>query len=107
MSATDYLVFEVFHQKRPGDAFVHVGEVEAPDATTAMLFAKEHFLRREPAVGLWVVDRRDVHVADWPLDVLANGREKNYRRTLGRDARADVFARERAERPRAGSESPA
>ena len=53
-------VFEVFRQKAPGEAHVHVGEVEAPDSATAMILAKEHFARREVCCSLWVVDRADV-----------------------------------------------
>lgn len=77
------LVFEVFRQKQAGDAYVHVGEVEAPDEDTAMLVAKEHFARREICSGLWVVDRRQVRAAHWDAGVLATGRDKTYRRSAG------------------------
>jgi phenylacetate-CoA oxygenase PaaH subunit len=85
-------IFEVFLQRRPGEAFVHVGEVEAPAPAVAMHFAKEHFLRREPAVGVWVVDRNDVTATAWAPEILSSGRFKRYRRTLGRAVKVDVFA---------------
>lgn len=87
-----YPTFEVFRQRRTGEAFAHVGQVEAPDADTALLVAKEHYSRRETCSALWVVDRRHVHEAAWDADVLSAGREKNYRRVLGRRASLDVLA---------------
>lgn len=77
------VVFEVFRQKQSGDAYIHVGEVEAPDENTAMLAAKEHFARREICSGLWVIDRRHVHESHWDEGVLAAGRTKTYRRSAG------------------------
>jgi phenylacetate-CoA oxygenase PaaH subunit len=82
-------VFEVFRQKVPGDAHVHVGEVEAPDSATAMILAKEHFARREACCSLWVVDRADVTRSHWDPEVLEAGRAKAYRRSGGSRASAD------------------
>lgn len=87
-----YRIFEVFIQWRAGDEFEHVGEIEAPDHDTALLAAKEHFLRREAATGLWVVDRSDVAVAHWSLDVLTAGSHKRYRRSLAGVDDADILA---------------
>jgi ring-1,2-phenylacetyl-CoA epoxidase subunit PaaB len=75
--------FEVFRQKAPGDAHVHVGEVEAPDAEAAMLLAKEHFARREACCSLWVADRRQVLRSQWEPEVFDAGRAKAYRRSGG------------------------
>jgi ring-1,2-phenylacetyl-CoA epoxidase subunit PaaB len=82
-------VFEVFRQKAPGDAHVHVGEVEAPDSATAMILAKEHFARREACCSLWVVDRADVIRSHWDPEVLEAGRAKTYRRSGGIRASAE------------------
>lgn len=87
-----YRVFEVFIQWHAGDEFEHVGEIEAPDHDTALLVAKEQFLRRETATGLWVVDRNDVAVAHWSLDVLTAGSHKRYRRSLAGVDGADILA---------------
>jgi ring-1,2-phenylacetyl-CoA epoxidase subunit PaaB len=81
-------VFVVFRQKEPGESYIHVGEVEAPDHDTALLAAKEHFARREVCSGLWVADRRDIRAAHWEPDVLAAGRNKTYRRSAGLKASA-------------------
>ncbi|HUY44454.1 MAG TPA: hypothetical protein VMV92_01820 [Streptosporangiaceae bacterium] len=75
--------FEVFRQKAPGDAHVHVGEVEAPDAAAAMVLAKEHFARREVCCSLWVADRSHVLRSQWDPDVFDAGRAKAYRRSSG------------------------
>ncbi|WP_183407830.1 1,2-phenylacetyl-CoA epoxidase subunit B [Nocardioides marmoriginsengisoli] len=80
-------VYEVFLCLKEGGEFVHVGELEAPEPKAALLFAKEHWLRRDPAVGIWVVDRADVHASEWPFEVMASGAEKRYRKTPGRSAR--------------------
>lgn len=87
-----YRIFEVFIQWHAGNEFEHVGEIEAPDHDTALLIAKEHFLRRESATGLWVVDRNDVAVAHWNLDVLTAGSHKRYRRSLAGADGADILA---------------
>jgi len=103
-----YHVYEIFESSEPGDAFVHVGDIEAPDPEAALFFAKEQFLRREPASGLWVVDRRDIHAAEWPFEVLNSGSLKRYRRTPGRSGRASPSASpasDRDERDDADEES--
>jgi phenylacetate-CoA oxygenase PaaH subunit len=75
--------YEVFRQKAPGDAHVHVGEVEAPDAEAAMTLAKEHFARREACCSLWLADRADLLVSHWEPEVFDAGRAKAYRRSGG------------------------
>ncbi len=76
-------IYEVFRQKAPGDAHVHVGEVEAPDAEAAMVAAKEHFARREVCCSLWVADRSQVLRSQWEPEVFDAGRAKAYRRSGG------------------------
>jgi ring-1,2-phenylacetyl-CoA epoxidase subunit PaaB len=76
-------IYEVFRQKAPGDAHVHVGEVEAPDAETAMVLAKEHFARLEVCCSLWVADRSQVLRSQWEPEVFDAGRAKAYRRSGG------------------------
>ncbi|MDP1792678.1 MAG: hypothetical protein Q8K63_00965 [Acidimicrobiales bacterium] len=84
-------VFEVFLQNKAGEPFEHVGEVEAEDPTTALLAAKEHFVRRDRCAGMWVVNRADVHPAPWTSDVLSVGNRKVYRRSLGAGSDSDVL----------------
>lgn len=90
MSAAPYLVYEVFLREKPDQVLTHVGDVEAPDATAALFFAKEHLLRREPVDCLWVVEREHIHVSEWPLEVLNSGSNKRYRRTPGRSSRGST-----------------
>ena len=85
-------VFEVFRQKTPGEAHVHVGEVEAPDREGAMMVAKEHFARREVCSSLWVVAREDVERSTWAPEVMAAGRLKAYRRSGGIRSSAEAGA---------------
>jgi ring-1,2-phenylacetyl-CoA epoxidase subunit PaaB len=85
-------VYEVFRQKRLGEEYVHVGEVEALDPETAMLAAKEHFSRRELCSGLWVVDREHVTAAHWDEAVLSSGFGKDYRKPEGFRAGTGEFA---------------
>lgn len=86
-------IYEIFVRERPGGEYEHVGDIEAPDPQAALFFAKEHMLRRESVVGLWVVDRDDIVEASWPLGVLNSGSTKRYRRTPGREGRKpDAFA---------------
>lgn len=88
----DFRTFEVFRQKTAGEAHVHVGEVEAPDADAAMMLAKEHFARREVCSSLWVVDRDAVQQSNWAPEVMAAGRLKSYRRSGGIRSSAEVTA---------------
>ncbi len=80
---TSFGTFEVFRQKSPGEAHVHVGEVEAPDIDAAMMVAKEHFARREVCCSLWVARRDDVARSNWTPEVLSSGHLKSYRRSGG------------------------
>lgn len=82
--------YEVFRQKAPGDAHVHVGEVEAPDADAALVLAKEHFARREICCSLWVADRDDIRRSQWAPEVFEAGRAKAYRRSGGIRAAAQA-----------------
>ena len=75
--------YEVFRQKAPGDAHLHVGEVEAPDDAAALVTAKEHFARREVCCSIWVVGREHVQCSNWAPEVFDAGRAKSYRRSGG------------------------
>lgn len=76
-------VYEVLRQKAPGEAHIHVGEVEAPDDDTALVLAKEHFARREVCCSIWVVPRNAVRVSTWDPKVMQAGHNKRYRRSGG------------------------
>lgn len=52
---TQWPRWEVFKQDAPDRPHQAVGSVHAPDATTALLEARNVFVRRPKAVSLWVV----------------------------------------------------
>jgi ring-1,2-phenylacetyl-CoA epoxidase subunit PaaB len=52
--------FEVFHQRKEGQAFTYVGPVHAATPDVAFLFGKEQYSRRFPCTGMWVCATRDV-----------------------------------------------
>lgn len=55
MSDTQWPLYHVFHQERPGKPYEHVGAVHAPDAEMALQNARDVFVRRPRCVGAWVV----------------------------------------------------
>ncbi len=60
-TALDQLeTFEVFHQRKEGQAFTYVGPVHAATPDMAFLFGKEQYSRRFPCTGMWVCATRDV-----------------------------------------------
>ncbi|UPK70442.1 1,2-phenylacetyl-CoA epoxidase subunit B [Chitinophaga filiformis] len=77
-------VFEVFHQEKRGGHHEHVGCVHAPDASLALIFAKEQFGRRKKCVNLWVVRSADILAFDLEdEDMFANNPDKTYRDASG------------------------
>ena len=59
-SGSTWPVFEVFTQTREGQAFTHGGNVLAPDAEMALLYAREFYSRRNESFRLWVVPREAI-----------------------------------------------
>ncbi|WP_435194784.1 1,2-phenylacetyl-CoA epoxidase subunit PaaB [Natronomonas sp. EA1] len=55
------MIWEVFRQERSKDYHVHVGNVHAPDAEMAMMYAQIMHARRKPAHSLWVVPKEEIH----------------------------------------------
>lgn len=60
-----FQTYEVFQQVKRGTHHQHVGNVHAPNAEMAMLFAKEQYCRRGAAVNLWVVATSNVFVTEY------------------------------------------
>ncbi|MFB6206784.1 MAG: phenylacetic acid degradation protein PaaB [Haloglomus sp.] len=58
------MIFEVFRQETATDYHEHVGDVHAPDAEMARLFAQIMHARRKPAKSLWVVPKTEIEVVD-------------------------------------------
>ena len=65
---TQWMLWEVFTQKSPGDPHEHAGSVRAPDKETALLNARDVYSRRKEAVNIWVVESTHL-VASTPEDM--------------------------------------
>ena len=52
--------YEVFHQKKTGTAYVHVGSLDAANKELALILAKEQYGRRQKTTGLWVVKSTEI-----------------------------------------------
>jgi ring-1,2-phenylacetyl-CoA epoxidase subunit PaaB len=55
--------YEVFHQRKEGTAFQHVGPVHAANEQIAFLFGKEQYGRRFPCVAMWIARTENVMVS--------------------------------------------
>jgi ring-1,2-phenylacetyl-CoA epoxidase subunit PaaB len=76
-------VYEVFVQKTALDHHRHVGSVVAPSPDVALITARENFLRRDPAVNLWVVPRDAIYAAPREGDFFARELDRRYREVSG------------------------
>ncbi len=80
----EYRIFEVFVQKDHGSPHVWVGSVDAGSADDALLLARESFLRRDPAVSIWVVEQQQIHRTDYEdKDFFARESDRAYRMLSG------------------------
>jgi len=75
------MIFEVFRQETETDYHEHVGNVHAPDAEMARLFAQVAHARRKPANSLWVVPKPEIEEvdADDPGVAMGGTTQKEYR----------------------------
>jgi len=55
MSDSQWPLWEVFTQRKPGLPFEHAGSVHAPDKEMALQNARDVYSRRNEATCLWVV----------------------------------------------------
>ena len=87
------VIWEVFRQDRKGAAFEHAGSLDATDATSAEVYAREQYGRRGESVALWLVPRDQIRdVEDW-----ADEFDLKYRRVDGYSIKGRLKeARERA-----------
>lgn len=65
---TQWQLWEVFTQEKPGAPHEHAGSVRAPDKEIALLNARDVYSRRNEAVNIWVVLAENI-VASAPEDV--------------------------------------
>jgi ring-1,2-phenylacetyl-CoA epoxidase subunit PaaB len=79
-----FTVYQVFIQKDHASPHVWVGSVDAGSPDDALLLARESFLRRDPAVSIWVVRSEDVHKTDYQdREFFAVETDKSYRMLTG------------------------
>lgn len=71
-------VYEVFHQEKDGAPMTHAGQVQAPDETLALHYAKEGYGRRGESLRLWVIPRTAILELTDP-DFLQPALDKSYR----------------------------
>jgi ring-1,2-phenylacetyl-CoA epoxidase subunit PaaB len=92
------MIYEVFRQERPGQAFQHAGSIPAPSADFAEAWAREQYGRRGESEALWLVPRDAIRaVTDW-----ADEFDLKYRRVDG----YSIKARLKEARERAGTAAP-
>jgi len=84
--------FEVFHQAKTGNAFVHVGSVHAPDAEMALVLAKEQFSRRGLTNNIWVAKTTDIYSLNNGSDMFATTPDKKYREPIDYKVRDKIQA---------------
>ncbi len=77
----DYgVTYEVFLQKKKGTQHCHAGIVHAPDAETALVFAKEQFTRRGEATNVWVVKSAEILATSYSdTDIFESAPSKVHR----------------------------
>jgi ring-1,2-phenylacetyl-CoA epoxidase subunit PaaB len=77
-------IYQVFIQKDHNSPHVWVGSVDAGSPEDALLLARENFLRRDPAVSIWVVRSEAIHATDYSdPDFFANETDRTYRMLSG------------------------
>lgn len=83
-SNTFYQEYEVFSKRTPTASFQHQFSLLAPNEEMALMLANENFMRREPVVDIWVVNRKNVRRMDEDERLmLATLDNKDYRTTKG------------------------
>ena len=68
MSDTQWQLWEVFTQKKPGMPYEHAGSVRAADKELALTNARDVYSRRNEATCIWVVPS-DAIVSSSPEDI--------------------------------------
>ena len=100
------MIWEVFRQEQPGGYHTHVGNVHAPDAEMAKLFATVQHARRKPTHSLWVVPQREVSEVDHEETSFGGTTDKSYRWAMVyRDIEAAAVEVEESEKEQAEAEA--
>ncbi|MCG1021030.1 1,2-phenylacetyl-CoA epoxidase subunit PaaB [Sutcliffiella horikoshii] len=79
-----YKEFEVFSKRTHTAPMQYQFSLLAPNEEIALVMAQENFMRREPAVDIWVVQRRDIRkMSQEERQSLQRIDNKDYRNTKG------------------------
>ena len=79
-----YQEFEVFSKRTHNAEFQHQFSLLAPNIDMAIILAQENFMRREPVVDIWVVNRNNIRKMDTEEKMtLSRLDNKEYRTTKG------------------------
>jgi 1,2-phenylacetyl-CoA epoxidase PaaB subunit len=75
-------VWDVFGKRTPGDEFVLVGGIKAPDVDMALVLARETHFRHKEGVAYAVRRRGDqeLHVGPYGAELLGGVTDHSYRR---------------------------
>ena len=91
-SGAQWPVWEVFLQAREGQAFTHGGNLLAPNAEMAVLFAREFYGRRNESRRLWVVPREAIVEISDPDILHPPAVDRSYRNSSGYSVRDTLRA---------------
>ncbi|MBA4543245.1 MULTISPECIES: hypothetical protein [Thermoactinomyces] len=78
-----YEEYEVFLRRSHQEPQVHVGSLLAPSPDVALILARENFMRRDPAVSIWVVPSKQVTEATGESGFLSREMDRKYREVAG------------------------
>ncbi|MFD1019199.1 1,2-phenylacetyl-CoA epoxidase subunit PaaB [Thalassobacillus hwangdonensis] len=79
-----YQEYEVFSSKKNGAPMQYQFSLLAPNEEIALVMAQENFMRREPAVDIWVVKRSHIRkMTQEEKESLNRLDNKDYRQTSG------------------------
>lgn len=93
----EYHVYEVFAQRSHLEPHVYQYSLLASSPDMALAMAKENFLRRSPAVSIWVVRRDHIHATSYEDPDLFERTDKSYREPMGYRYLGDKWRRYRQE----------
>ena len=74
-------VYEVFLAHARSGEMRHAGSLEAADDETALVLARECYVRRAEGETMWLVDRR--HLIEGDRDYIAPNKDKPHRHSDG------------------------
>jgi len=79
-----YQEYEVFSKRTLNSTFQYQFSLLAPNEDMALVLAQENFMRREPVVDIWIVNRKHIRKMDVE-EKMTLGRldNKDYRTTKG------------------------